>query len=160
MTGTSTKTHARHLRLANLDNWEISNDKLNKPLRKSTYVVPPDSESSDEDVDNVNGENTFIVKRSRHIRDDSDSEYDIPLSELQRIYRNTKIEDRETQKQQDNDTENKEINEVIGHKRLVDEIDPNVKGILITLNSAFDNMCKNNFTVFDNMCKTMQNLKW
>ena len=58
MTGTSTKTHARHLRLANLDNWEISNDKLNKPLRKSTYVVPPDSESSDEGVDNVNGENT------------------------------------------------------------------------------------------------------
>jgi hypothetical protein len=46
LTGKSTKAHARYLRPANNDNWEIPKDKVGRHLRKSVYVAPLD-ESED-----------------------------------------------------------------------------------------------------------------
>ena len=80
LTGEVTKTHARHLRLANVDQWALPKENMGRPLRKSTYVVPPEESSSDESEDDLPLER--VIKRTRKERLDSDDEDDIPLTEL------------------------------------------------------------------------------
>ncbi|ESO98610.1 hypothetical protein LOTGIDRAFT_174147 [Lottia gigantea] len=82
------KAHAEHLRLANIDEWDIPKD-TNK-LRKAQYVEPP-SESSSEGSDSEYSEDdelplSELIKKYRRVRENSSSEDDIPLMEMaQRI---------------------------------------------------------------------------
>ena len=99
--GTCTKAHAEHLRLAKIDEWEIPKTNTGRPIRRAQYVVPPESESSEEsdsdegdsnsDNETINeqpptqSENDPLIKMARRLRtrrDSSSSEEDIPLMEL------------------------------------------------------------------------------
>ena len=77
------KVHGQHLRLANLQDWEIPKDAQGHGLRASTYVVPPLSDSSSEESDNDAANGGQLAGRfCRRERSDSSSEDDIPLQEL------------------------------------------------------------------------------
>ena len=84
--GTTTKSHAEHLRLAHVDEWEIPTDKLGRKLRKTQYVVSPEHSSSDNEVSTDTEEDNEplikIAKRFRRERANSSSESDIPKLEL------------------------------------------------------------------------------
>lgn len=95
MTGKSTKAHARHLRPANIDNWEIPKDKVGRPLRKSVYVAPPDESEdslSDAPSSEVELSRAKMTKWARKEREDWSSEDDIPLMKLKKRIRNKKFE--------------------------------------------------------------------
>jgi hypothetical protein len=95
LTGKSTKAHARHLRPANIDNWEIPKDKLDRHLRKSVYVAPPDESEdslSDAPSSEVELPRAKMTKWARKEREDWSSEDDIPLMELKKRIRNKKFE--------------------------------------------------------------------
>ena len=84
--GSTVKSHADHLRLAKIDELDIPvPDKI---MRKTTYVVPPETESDQSDEDNSARER--IVKRYRNERSDSDEEEDVPLMELARRLKSRK----------------------------------------------------------------------
>ena len=61
--GSTCKVHAELLRLANVDDWQISNDENNRKMRDAAYVIPP--QASDSKIDS-----------------DSDQEMNIPLDKL------------------------------------------------------------------------------
>ena len=102
MNGTVTKTHAEHIRLANLDEWEIPKDKKGRPMRKATYVAPMSSTSSDDESSNEDPPLAKRVKRCRKQRETSSDEDDIPLMELAKRMR-----------EKDADKEQKSVNEVV-----------------------------------------------
>ena len=77
------KVHAEMLRLANIEDWQISKDATNKRLRDATYVIPPEPSDSDSDSDSkMNLPFTKLAKRYRHEMETSEDEEDIPLLEL------------------------------------------------------------------------------
>ena len=84
--GSTTKSHANHLRLANVDEWVIPTDKLGRKLRKTQYVVSPEHSSSDNEISTDTEEDNEplikIAKRYRRERQNSSSESDIPKMEL------------------------------------------------------------------------------
>ena len=45
--GVVVKAHAEHLRLAKIEDWDISLDDSNKPYRRAAYVVPPRENSKE-----------------------------------------------------------------------------------------------------------------
>jgi len=95
LTGKSTKAHARHLRPANIDNWEMPKDNVGRPLRKYVYVAPPDeSEDSLSDAPSPEVElpRAKMTKWARKEREDWSSENSIPLMELNKRIRNKKFE--------------------------------------------------------------------
>ena len=112
LTGEQTKAHARHLRLAKLDHWEIPANKVNRPLRKSTLVMPPNeseySSSENEEGDGIQQAiNMRLVERS-----DSSDEEDIPLAELRRRLQARKvIQENQPEIIGDNETDNEIDNE-------------------------------------------------
>ena len=61
--GTVTKVHAEHLRLANVDEWDIPKDQKGWPIRKATYAVPPRSSSSEDESDHSNEPLPKIAKK-------------------------------------------------------------------------------------------------
>lgn len=82
---TVTKAHAEHLRLANVDEWDIPKDDANKPIRKANYVISPDISDSDGTSSTTSDDDaplTKIANRYRKERDNSSDEEDIPLMEL------------------------------------------------------------------------------
>ncbi|XP_069114496.1 uncharacterized protein [Argopecten irradians] len=89
LTGEVTKTHARHLRIANVDEWELPKDNIGRPLRKSTYVVPPES-SSEESEEETSLKR--VIRYRRQERSDSDSGDDIPLMELRQRLRTRELD--------------------------------------------------------------------
>lgn len=89
LTGEVTKAHARHLRLANVDEWSLPKDNIGRPLRKSTYVVPPEESSSDESE--MEPALQRVIKRTRRERSDSEDEDDIPLTELRQRLRTREL---------------------------------------------------------------------
>ena len=105
LNGTVTKTHAEHIRLANLDEWEIPKDKKGRPMHKATYVTPMSSTSSDDESSNEDPPLAKQVKRCRKQRETSSDEDDIPLMELAKRMR-----------EKDADEEQKSVNEVINTK--------------------------------------------
>ena len=107
MNGTVTETHAEHIRLANLDEWEIPKDKKGRPTRKATYVAPMSSTSSDDESSNEDPSLAKQVKRCRKQRETSSDEDDIPLMELAKRMR-----------EKDADEEQKSVNEVVNTKRI------------------------------------------
>jgi hypothetical protein len=95
LTGKSTKAHARYLRPANIDNWEIPKDKVGRHLRKSVYVAPPNESEdslSDAPSSEVEMPSAKMTKWARKEREDWSSEDDIPLMELKKRIRNKKFE--------------------------------------------------------------------
>ena len=80
--GTTTKVHARHLRHANIDEWEIPRDEDGRLLRRTTYVVPP--EQSDNDQEEQTTPLQKVIRHKQQEREDSDDEADIPLAEMRR----------------------------------------------------------------------------
>ena len=83
--GKTVKVHARHLKLAKVDNWEIPKTSEGRPICKAVYVLPPpdiDKNSSDFSAsESVNPQRKLAAKYCRE-REDSDDEEDIPLMEL------------------------------------------------------------------------------
>jgi hypothetical protein len=95
LTGKSTKAHARYLRPANIDNWEIPKDKVGRHLRKSVYVAPlneSEDSLSDAPSSEVEMPSAKMTKWARKEREDWSSEDDIPLMELKKRIRNKKFE--------------------------------------------------------------------
>ena len=96
--GTTTKTHARHMRHAKIDEWKVPRDTEGRMLRRSTYVVPPEEESSSEE------ETTPLQKVVRHKqqdRDGSSDEDDIPTMELRRRLRSRDTKQKEPSSDED-----------------------------------------------------------
>ena len=102
MNGTVTKTHAEHIRLANLDELEIPKDKKGRPMHKATYVAPMSSSSSNDESSNEDPPLGKQVKRCRKQRETSADADDIPLMELAKRMR-----------EKDADEEQKSVNEVV-----------------------------------------------
>lgn len=83
--GTTTKTHAEHIRLANIDEWEIPKRTNARPMRRANYVVPPDSESGSSSSESDSEDDiplATLIKRKKKENENSDSESDIPLMQL------------------------------------------------------------------------------
>ena len=97
--GSTLKAHAQHLRLANLNVWQIPKDKAGRPLRRANYAEPPPSSSgSDDNTDNTDSDTAAggldLTRYYRRQRSESDSEEDVPLLELQRRLRDRKQRER------------------------------------------------------------------
>ena len=84
LNGTSTTSHASHLRKANVDEWQIPSTNETHTTRKSTLAAP--IESSDADAESSDSDNLpplhKIAKHYRQERSNSSNESDIPLAEL------------------------------------------------------------------------------
>ena len=94
--GTITKAHAEHLRLANVDDWDIPKDNTNKPIRINPDISDSDSISSETSEDEI--PLNKIAKRYRKERDNSSDEEDIPLMEL-----SNKLKQRQRRLQHENE---------------------------------------------------------
>lgn len=80
--GSTSKVHAEMLRLANIEDWNVSKN-TGQRLRDAAYVVPPETSESSSDSDaEINVPLDRLAQKYRHEREDSDSEDDIPLMEL------------------------------------------------------------------------------
>ena len=101
LNGSTIKVHAQHLRYADLNEWQIPEDKTGKKLRPSNYVVPPDDSSSESDTDEgqYHKRQGQLSKRYRRARSDSSSEDDIPLAELREKIRSRQMRVNEEEKQ-------------------------------------------------------------
>jgi len=89
LTGNSTKAHAQHLKPANIDEWEIPKTSSIKNMRKSKFVVSP--ETSGSDLSSEEDEITFedrLIRKHRNERETSSDEDEIPPMELKKRIRN------------------------------------------------------------------------
>ncbi|CAC5398016.1 unnamed protein product [Mytilus coruscus] len=92
LTGSTTKVHAQHLKPAPVETWDIPKSNENKKLRKSRFVVPPESSESEMEVDpqeneTVENRTSFrnrLIRKNKHERDTSSDEDEIPLMELKK----------------------------------------------------------------------------
>ena len=90
LTGLTAKAHASQLRKANIDWTEVQIPQTEGPMRRTTLVMPERDSNDSADDEQTSEEEVPIVDRHRHERSDSDSEYDIPLRELQNRIRERK----------------------------------------------------------------------
>ncbi len=102
--GSTTKSHAEHLRIADLDQWELPKDDGGRPKRRAYYVVPPSSESSgDESSEDANEPLARIAKRYRQERTSSGDEDNIPLAELAKRLRAKKYDSEHEENMRESD---------------------------------------------------------
>lgn len=83
--GSTSKVHAEMLRLAKIDDWQVSKDKGVRRLRDAAYVIPPqasDSEITSDSDSELDIPLAKLAKKYRHEREISEDEEDIPLMEL------------------------------------------------------------------------------
>ena len=105
--GTSTKSHAEHLRLADIDDWEIPTGNLGRPVRKPLFVVPPENGSDTET--SVDEEELpplrRIANKFRRERETSSDEENIPLMELAKRLREkqSRLQNKQTIDELEND---------------------------------------------------------
>ncbi|XP_062587953.1 superoxide-generating NADPH oxidase heavy chain subunit C-like [Saccostrea cucullata] len=114
--GKVTKAHKELLRLAKIDEWELPTNEQGRPLRKAAYVMPPESQSDNNDDNSEtnneeqNSDNESIDNNMSEINDNmsvnsdkdsvhsdsnksinnsssDDSEDNIPLAKLAKKYR-------------------------------------------------------------------------
>ena len=78
--GSIKETHDRHLRLAYIDDWEITREDQERQMRKARMVISPDNSDSEYDAEPPLAK---LTKMKRRHRSGSSSEEDIPLLELQ-----------------------------------------------------------------------------
>ena len=77
--GSIKESHVRHLRLANIDDWEITREDKERQMRKARMVASPDNSDSEPDAEPPLAKLTKIKRRHRS---GSSSEEDIPLLRL------------------------------------------------------------------------------
>ena len=92
LNGTTTESRVQHLRLAPIGDWKIPRAEVGRPMKKTVYVVPPSSSSSDSedgqsDSSDKDGPLDRPVRRFWQERSGSSEEEDIPLAELRRRVR-------------------------------------------------------------------------
>ena len=97
--GSTTEAFAGDIRLANIDDWQISKDANNRRLRDATYVIPPQPSGSEENV-----HLSKLAKKYRQEREMSEYEEDIPLMELR-----TRLRHREMKETQNYETKDKDM---------------------------------------------------
>ena len=88
--GSTTKSYAGDIRLANIDDWQISKDTNNRSLRDAAYVIPPrpsDSETVSDSDPEENVPLSKLAKKYRQERGTSEDEEDIPLMVLRKRIR-------------------------------------------------------------------------
>ena len=100
--GSKTKAYDEDIRLANIDDWQISKDANNRLLRDAAYVISPqpsDSETeSDSDPEKKNVPLSKLAKKYRQERETSEDEEDIPLMDLRKCLRHREM--RQTQNEE------------------------------------------------------------
>ena len=78
--GSIKESHVRHLRFANIDDWEITREDKERQMRKARMVASPDNSDSEPEAEPPLAK---LTKMKRRHRSGSSSEEDIPLLELQ-----------------------------------------------------------------------------
>ena len=78
--GSIKESHVRHLRLANIDDWEITREGKERQMRKARMEASPDNSDSEPEAEPPLAK---LTKMKRRHRSGSSSEEDIPLLELQ-----------------------------------------------------------------------------
>ena len=95
------------LRLAKIDDWQISKDENQKRLRDAAYVLPPRAPDSETEYDTdpeMNIPLSKLAKKYRQERETSEDEDDIPLMELRK-----RLQTRELRQKQNEDIEDKDM---------------------------------------------------
>ena len=85
--GSTCKVHAEMLRLANVDEWQISKNEESRRLRDAAYAIPPQASDSEPVSDSESEENVplaKLAKKYRQERESSEDEDDISLMELRK----------------------------------------------------------------------------
>ena len=106
--GSTCKVHAEMLRLAKIDDWQISKDENQKRLRDAAYVLPPQALDSETDSDSdpeMNIPLSKLAKKYRQERETSEDEDDIPLMELRKRLRNRELRQKQNEDIEDKDME-------------------------------------------------------
>jgi hypothetical protein len=122
LTGKSVHAHARNIKKATVDDWDVSDLRTDERLRRAAYVVPPsesDSESSDSSSNDERPKRlNNRVKRLRRERSDSSASdtSDIPLAEVQRKLRRKRLRENSIS---DNDTPLTKLRKQVELKRSV-----------------------------------------
>ena len=88
LTNSVVKAHAEHLRVANVDSWDIPD--AGRTVRKATLAAPVDSDTSS--VDSEIEENDYPNFRRRCQRENSTDESDIPIMERQMALNDTQTD--------------------------------------------------------------------
>ena len=70
------------LRLANVEDWQMSKDENSKRLRDAAYVIPPNASSDSDSDSEMSVPLAKLAKKYRRERDNSENESDIPKMEL------------------------------------------------------------------------------
>ena len=99
--GSTIKAYAGDIRLANIDDWQISKDANNRRLRDVAYVIPPQPSESETESDSYPAENvplSKLAKKYRQEKETSEDEEDIPLMELRKRLRHREM--RQTQNEE------------------------------------------------------------
>ena len=105
--GSTTKAYAGDIRLANIDDWQISKGANNRRLWDAAYVMPPQPSDPETESDSDKEENlplTKLAKKYRQERETSEDEEGIPLMELRKRLRH-----REMRQTQNEETEVKDM---------------------------------------------------
>ena len=104
--GSINKAYAGDIRLANIDDWQISKDANNRRLRDAAYVISPQPSDSETESDSDPEENvplSKLAKKYRQERGSSEDKKDIPLMELRK-----RLRYRETRQTQNEETKVKD----------------------------------------------------
>ena len=70
------------LRLANVEDWQMSKDENSKRLRDAAYVISPNASSDSDSDSEMNVPLAKLAKKYRRERENSENESDIPKMEL------------------------------------------------------------------------------
>ena len=81
--------HAENIRKAHVDEWQTPNLGEGRLLRKTNYVIPPDSGDSSSSSENSENDMPLarLAQRCRNKRDNSEDEGSIPKVELAKLTR-------------------------------------------------------------------------
>lgn len=85
--GSTRKTHANDIRLANVDQWTVPSDNRPRTLRRAQYAEPPNTDDPSSGTSSEDEGPEALDDKFRDERTDSSDEDDIPLAELQKRIR-------------------------------------------------------------------------
>ena len=131
--GTITKTHAEHLRKANIDDWDIPRDDKGKLKRRAAYVIPPDDSNTDDSSSDDSVPLAKLAGKYRKERKNSDNEDNIPQYELyRRMNMRADVSHNSDSDDSESGTENSEsmiqndenMNDTVGESGDTMDIDP------------------------------------
>ena len=100
--GSVIKVHAENIRKAHVDEWQTPNVGEGRLLRKTNYVIPPDSDESSSNSENREDNMPLarLAQRYRNKRDDSGDEGPIPKMELAKYSR---LQERQSDSESDSE---------------------------------------------------------